>query len=98
MLLATGFDALELLGLAFVAVFREPSATLSDATWTEAAPPPMQSIHQTFFDDRDQWARSPASSLVAHDRQRPAYFSEIKRRSLGSAILGPQKAAISDGG
>ena len=92
MLLATGFEELELLGLAFVVVFREPPATLSDATWTEEPSPPAQSIHQTSFDDGDQWARSPVSSLVAHDRQRPAYFSEMKRRPLGSSILGPQRA------
>jgi len=88
LLLAPGFDSLELLGLAFVAVFLEPAATLSDATWTEEPLPPAQLIHQTFFDDGDQWASSPASSLVAHDPQRPAYFSGMKRKSLGSFVNG----------
>ena len=93
MLLATGCDALGLRG-AFVALSREPPSVLSVETWTEGPAPPVQSIHQTPFDDGDQWARSPAFRLVAHDRQRPSYFSEMKRRSLGSSITGPQRETV----
>ena len=52
--MAAGFEELEPLGVAFVAVFRESPAMLSDATWTEEPSPLAQSIHQTFFDDGDQ--------------------------------------------
>lgn len=90
-MLAAGFNALALLRIAFFVAFLEPPAALSDATWTEDFSP-AQSIHQTFFDDGDQCARSPALRLAAHDRQRPAYFREMKRRSLESSINGPYKA------
>ena len=52
--MAAGFEELELLGLAFAAVFRKLPATLSDVTWAEELSLPAQSIHQTSFDDGDQ--------------------------------------------
>ena len=88
--LATDSEELDLLGPAFVAGFRELSATLGDTTCDDDPSPPAQLLHQAAFNDRDQCARSPALSLVAHDRHFAAYFSDRGRRSLGSSIVGSQ--------
>ena len=75
------------MGWVLLAELPDPRATLFDTVFADKRSRRAQLMHQTFFDDSDQCARVPACSLLAHVWQRPAYFSEIKRRSSGNFVF-----------
>ena len=98
-LLSVGeLDEVGLVGRAFLAEFREVPAVLPASARAVKRLPCAQSTHHTLFDDLDQWACLPTSNFLAHSRQRPAYFSEIRRRSLGSSTFRLSRILISTSG